>query len=487
MEYKPIASVWEITMGCNMRCSHCGSSCKDALPGQLELDRALTLIDEMAEFGLRWITLSGGEPLTHPHWDLLAARLRDKGIETNMITNGSLITAEIAAKMAECKLSTVAISVDGTKDVHDRIRVCGSYEKLEKGFALLKVAGLFCGAITTVTKENIELLPQIKDELIRMGVDAWQIQFGLPMGNLAEKRDKVIDPSQIDELIDFCHETGEEGKIIIYPADCIGYYSRKEAASRQIAFRQPAVTLWDGCNAGVRGFGVLHNGDIVGCTSIRNEKFIEGNIKERNLRSLWEDKKSFGWRRKAAKEQLSGICGTCKYSVKCLGGCANVRLTLGGDINAENEYCSYNFALRKNLKNIRERSDCKELYIEARTSVEQRETQYAAQLLNRVLELHPEHLDALKLLGYAEFFNGNFNECRTANEKALELAPEDVYARSGLAMAVSKLGDIYEAINLMEAVVRETNGQDAGFVNDLMTLRATAAKLERGRQCQTAT
>ena len=32
MEYKLTNAVWELTMKCNMRCQHCGSSCEDAMP-----------------------------------------------------------------------------------------------------------------------------------------------------------------------------------------------------------------------------------------------------------------------------------------------------------------------------------------------------------------------------------------------------------------------------------------------------------------------
>lgn len=458
-------------MGCNMRCAHCGSSCSDALPDQLSLDEAYKLIDELADLGLKWMTLSGGEPLTHKNWKQIATRLYEKGIETNMITNGSLITPEIAKSIAECHLSTVAISVDGTKEVHDKIRKPGSFELLENAFALLRQHDVFLGAITTVTKDNIDILPQIKDELIHMGVNVWQLQFGLPMGNMAQIREKVIDPEQIDYLLDFCYRTGLEGKIKIYPSDCIGYYSHKEIASRQIAFNTSTPTLWDGCNAGIRSLGILHNGDVLGCTSIRDREFIEGNIREQSLRSIWEDENKFSWSRKFEKDELKGICGTCKYSAKCLGGCANVRLTIGGDIYTDNKYCSYNVALSKNLENISRRTDCENLFAEAQDALEQREFQFAAQLFNRILEMHPDHLKTLKLLGYAEFFSGNPKASQAANERALKISPDDTYARSGFAMAVAMQGKIHEGIKIMEEVVNDTNYQNTNYVYDLMSLR----------------
>lgn len=41
--------------------------------------------------------------------------------------------------------------------------------------------------------------------------------------------------------------------------------------------------LWRGCNAGIRSLGILHNGDIVGCTSIRKKKFENMDVKMESL------------------------------------------------------------------------------------------------------------------------------------------------------------------------------------------------------------
>ena len=61
---KLTTAVWEITMGCNMRCKHCGSSCAEALPDELNTSEALEVCDQLKDLGLKVITLSGGEPTT---------------------------------------------------------------------------------------------------------------------------------------------------------------------------------------------------------------------------------------------------------------------------------------------------------------------------------------------------------------------------------------------------------------------------------------
>ena len=88
---KLTTAVWEITMGCNMRCKHCGSSCAEALPDELNTSEALEVCDQLKDLGLKVITLSGGEPTTRSDWHIIAKRLVDNGIITSIITDVEIL------------------------------------------------------------------------------------------------------------------------------------------------------------------------------------------------------------------------------------------------------------------------------------------------------------------------------------------------------------------------------------------------------------
>ncbi|MFZ3172721.1 MAG: SPASM domain-containing protein [Carboxydocellales bacterium] len=64
---------------------------------------------------------------------------------------------------------------------------------------------------------------------------------------------------------------------------------------------------------------ILHNGDITGCTSIRDRKYIEGNIRNTPLKEIWQQPDSFGWNQQLTKERLEGFCVQCRFGEKCLG------------------------------------------------------------------------------------------------------------------------------------------------------------------------
>ncbi len=471
MKYQAITAVWEVTMGCNMRCGHCGSSCKDALPEELSTEEALGLCDQIADLGLKWITLSGGEPLTRKDIGLLVQRLSSQGVAVNIITNGWLLDHAKAEELKKAGIATVAISIDGTEEIHDSIRRKGAFKHAEASCQALRKLSIKAGAVTTITKRNIGILRELKEELIRMGVGTWQVQIGLPMGNMKEKPDWLLSPEQMLDIIAFCYETAREGRIKIYPADCIGYYTKKELEIKKISYNTEWVSSWDGCNAGIRGFGILHDGRILGCTSIRSEEYIEGSIREKSLREIWESEDSFRWRRSIRKEQLEGDCKTCIYGSKCLGGCPNTRLTMNGSIYSENQYCAYNLE----LKNIREKykkyTDTVRLAEIADAMVRQKVYQEALGAFERLLELEPDNTMALLGGAYAEYMCGNYKNCQDKNMRVLKLEPDNGDALAGYASAAYRLGDRKEAVQKMQEALQLKSSRKDDIYADLCLMQ----------------
>jgi radical SAM protein with 4Fe4S-binding SPASM domain len=387
-------------MGCNMNCGHCGSSCKYPLPGELTSAEALSFVDMCVDMNLKWVTLSGGEPLTRSDICSIIKYCKQKGLAANIITNGWLMTDDLAKKLKSSGVSTVAISLDGTEEVHDKIRKKGSFERIKNAFHILKKYDIFTASITTISNLNIALLGEIKDFLISMGVDVWQLQIGLPMGNFSKHPDWLIKPDKIIDIIDFCYDAAVEGKIGICLADCMGYYSRKQIEIDKIYLRSKNIPLWDGCHAGIRSFGMLHNGDILGCTSIRDKKFIEGNIREKTLREIWESPDTFLWRRNFTKEMLDGNCKVCKYSKKCLGGCTNTRLAINKDINSDNKYCTHSILMDKFRNQLASRVDSENILNHAKNMINQKCYQEANLSLDRLIELEPENSDFKNLKNF---------------------------------------------------------------------------------------
>lgn len=456
MTYKPVTAVWEITMGCNLRCKHCGSSCEGALPDELTTEEALRLCDDIGSMGLKWITLSGGEPLTRKDWHLIANRLRQNKVVPNIITNGWYITEEILDKAVENGIGTFAISLDGLRETHDFMRKPGSFDRIMAALDLARKKKVTAGVITTINKSNMTELHQLREMLLDKGVTVWQLQIGLPMGNFAENSHLLISPEQVDEIIDFTYESLGDPRLSIYPADCIGYYNAREVQVRSNAYRSEKPLLWQGCTAGKRSFGILHNGDILGCTSIRDRQFVEGNIREQSLAEIWNSEERFGWSRGISKEQLGGLCTKCKYGETCLGGCPNTRLTLNSDIHSENRYCSYNVGMNKAVDKLHaiDETSLAEL---GKKFAHKGELQLAELTIAKALETSPHDTDLLNYHGYVNFMLGNYRAAQKANEAVLALDPQSVYANKGLGVSLSRLGMVEEGIRYLYKAVALTD------------------------------
>src|SRR5215468_1569529 len=54
---RPIYAVWELTLKCDLACRHCGSRAGVARADELALTEALDLVGQLAELGLKELTL----------------------------------------------------------------------------------------------------------------------------------------------------------------------------------------------------------------------------------------------------------------------------------------------------------------------------------------------------------------------------------------------------------------------------------------------
>ena len=132
---------------------------------ELPTDEALAVIDEVCNLGVPFFDLSGGEPLLRKDLSLLAKRAASHGCLVSMNTNGTLLTRDRASEIADA-FDVVVVSVDGPKEIHDKLRgVAGAYDKAIEAIRLLKARGVRVGVNSVATPENIEILPQFFEEL----------------------------------------------------------------------------------------------------------------------------------------------------------------------------------------------------------------------------------------------------------------------------------------------------------------------------------
>ena len=122
----PVAPVviWNLIRRCNLCCEHCYSIPADRdFPGELPTAEVFSTLDDLRTFGVPALILSGGEPLLRPDLFEIAARAKEIGIPyIGLSTNGTLIDAPMADRIAAAGFDYVGISLDGRPATHDRVR-----------------------------------------------------------------------------------------------------------------------------------------------------------------------------------------------------------------------------------------------------------------------------------------------------------------------------------------------------------------------------
>ena len=115
--------IWNLTRRCNLTCKHCYALSADhAYPGELSTDECRAVIDDLRAFRVPALILSGGEPLLRPDLFEIASHAKAAGMHVSLSTNGTLIDAALAERIAAQRFDYVGISIDGMRETHDRFR-----------------------------------------------------------------------------------------------------------------------------------------------------------------------------------------------------------------------------------------------------------------------------------------------------------------------------------------------------------------------------
>ncbi|HAX77384.1 MAG TPA: nif11-class peptide radical SAM maturase 3 [Cyanobacteria bacterium UBA11372] len=361
MQYRRTSyAVWEITLKCNLACSHCGSRAGDARTKELSTEEALDLVRQMAEVGIKEVTLIGGEAFMRPDWLEIAAAINQAGMRCTMTTGGYGITLDTAGKMKQAGIVTVSVSIDGLEETHDRLRGRkGAWKYAFKTMSHLKEVGIPFGCNTQINRLSAPEFPRIYECIRDAGARAWQIQLTVPMGNAADNAHMLLQPHELLDIYPMIARVARrayrEG-LQLQPGNNIGYYGPQERMLRGRG-KTDEWTFWQGCSAGLATLGIEADGAIKGCPSLPTAAYTGGNIRDRSLKDIVENAEelrfNIGAGTPEGTKHMWGFCKTCEFAELCRGGCswtAHVFFNRRGN----NPYCHHR-ALVQAERGIRER------------------------------------------------------------------------------------------------------------------------------------
>jgi MoaA/NifB/PqqE/SkfB family radical SAM enzyme len=305
---------------CNCRCMMCDIWKRDSAE-ELSIDTLARHRGALHALKVQWAVLSGGEALMHSNFPRLCKFLRDEGIRITLLTAG--LTLSKRAQDVAYNVDDVIVSLDGTRDIHDRVRgVKGAYDLLALGIVkLLSLRPeLHITARTTVQKPNHQALCETVEaakDLDLSGIsflaaDLTSTAFNRERGWTAEQQDEValtapeIDSlnSEMQDLITRYQREMASGYIAESPAKLRRIVQHFRAHLGQVVSHAPV------CNAPWVSAVIAHDGTVQPC-------FFHapiGNVNQQSLEEIVNGTASLAFR-SSLDVATNPICQRCVCSL----------------------------------------------------------------------------------------------------------------------------------------------------------------------------
>ena len=346
---KPVV-IWNLTRRCNLRCRHCYTTSADvSFPGELSHEQAMGVLDDLKGFGIPALILSGGEPLSRFDFFELAERAKALNFRhLSLSTNGTLINAGNADRLADLGFDYVGISLDGIGATNDWFRgLDGAFEAALEGVRQLLARKVKVGLRFTITEDNAEQLPAMMDLCDREGVDKFYLSHLVYAGrgdkHRGEDTEHARTKAAMDELIDRAWVAVAEDQpleIVTGNNDADAVYFLRWVEKNfpdKVDHVRAHLEAWGGNSSGLGVANIDTQGRVHPDTYWSD--YTVGSIKQTPFSELWTGADPMLATLRTRPRPLKGRCGACAYKAVC-GGNTRIRaLQVTGDPWAEDPAC----------------------------------------------------------------------------------------------------------------------------------------------------
>jgi radical SAM protein with 4Fe4S-binding SPASM domain len=177
---QPLNGVFELTTRCNLACRMCFvrelAHERNKRRAELKAHQWLSLGKEAVDAGTLFLLLTGGEVFLRPDFFDIYWPLARLGLVVTIFSNATLITADIAAKLASSPPASIELTLYGaTETTYECVTgVRGSYRRCLAGIERLLKHDLRVAVRTTLTRDNVAEL----DAMNRLAATEWGLTLG---------------------------------------------------------------------------------------------------------------------------------------------------------------------------------------------------------------------------------------------------------------------------------------------------------------------
>jgi len=311
---------WHLTDACMNNCMHCYIIDDTKIRKNLSFTQLLRVArDFVNSFSgmnlMKSVSLTGGDPLLHPHfWEVLEF-LREEGgnsLEINILGNPNLLTTQLLHKLEKQKISYFQLSIDGMEKTHDFFRGEGNFRKTLKALRKITRTNIKPIIQSTVSKLNFSEMCEVVDVAIENGACLWDFARFVPIG----KGMKIpnFDPFEYKSFLekmknhylkrDYKEQVGRKDPLWVLLDSPVDYKEHKNNDS----------VIRGGCSIGSLAFSVLPDGKVMACR--RHLGSVLGYVPEKKFEDIFFKSRTLNKLRNLEKIQK---CNKCKWLFYCRG------------------------------------------------------------------------------------------------------------------------------------------------------------------------
>jgi radical SAM protein with 4Fe4S-binding SPASM domain len=293
----PLAVHLDVTYRCNERCIHCYLDHDDH--GEMTTAEIKGILNQLAEAGTFFLTLSGGEVLMRRDFFEILEHARRLMFDVRIKTNGVMIGTNEARRMRDLGIDQIQISVYSHRpEVHDAItKLPGSLKRSIQAIRFLTSQGL------KVTIANVMMTANIGDQA---GVQALALELGTRY-----TLDPTITPKMDGDT--------EVLNLRIAGSDLNAVFRNKNLVGNVEEFCAPPPPPGDDemngvpCSAGHTAAYITPYGDVFPCVQF---PLPSGNLRQQKFIDIWRHSPELNDVRSIRAKDLP-VCSTCSHVGTC--------------------------------------------------------------------------------------------------------------------------------------------------------------------------
>jgi radical SAM protein with 4Fe4S-binding SPASM domain len=316
----------ELTAHCNQKCTYCYNAWREDNGAELAGERGERLLSRVARvveaIAFDHVTITGGEPFSSADvWPLLDL-LKARDLEAQIISNGGLIDASVAERLAGYRVRFVQLTLDGPDaELHEAHVGKGHFARTLRGARALVEARVPLVGCVVITRANAASVGAILTRWHDLGARHMALSRFSPAG-YATRHAATLLPSRSDLVVAFGQAAAfgrAHPKVVLSATMPVPPCVLEPADYAPVTFGHCPI------GTEMQELALGPDGRLRHCT-LHEEPIDATDVLEADVAALVASPRLRDYRRRTPE-----FCRGCLHEQTCGGGCGASAIAMLGD------------------------------------------------------------------------------------------------------------------------------------------------------------